>query len=342
MLAAGLSVASTAAAAPPADATVLLTWVVPPAHECLDVAKVQSTVEARLGRAVFLPAPDSLHVDARFLYRGSSPSVELEISSWDGKRLGARSLTSPGCAELAASLPVVIAVLIESRYDEASAPSSEASPATEPESPVIAPFPPPAVVAALSPLSPPPDAPVTPAPAAPPPERRNETSLGAMLGLSSGGQLGAQVEAGLDASVSLVFPLELAMWLGGRLPASTLGDPSMTLWSLAASVGACGAAPLGSGIKGGLCAGGGARLLHASGDGFPLPESDLSVVPEVRLEARLELALSGPFQARLAGGGTLPLVRPSYGYVDDSGDREELFQPGFCGFAHAGLAVVWR
>ncbi len=295
-------------------------WTVPPPGGCVDTRAVEQMIESRLGRKVFASSPDAVLIRARFAPVAGRETVELEVISPSGQHLGERTLSASSCEELGASLPVVIAVLLDLEWESAPNDRRPAAPAAPPEPPKTAPPPPSSSDRA----------------------NRRVITLAALVEGVVGLEPGVAGGIGLEGSVSVLGPLELAAWADVLLPSSTSGSPSLMLqsWSVGAST--CASAALSGNVDVGACAGGGALLLRARGRGFDQMAPDDRWVPEVRLLGRLGYLLLAPLSARLDAGAIVPFERPRYGFNDEMGHRVELYRPSWGWVGRLGLSVIWR
>ncbi len=103
---------------------------------CLDRASIVGGVEARLGRSVFVDEGADFHVEGRMTGAEGDASVELELVDRSGNSLGVRRLASSApCTELAASVALVLAVILDMREEHATTIRVAATPAPPRESP---------------------------------------------------------------------------------------------------------------------------------------------------------------------------------------------------------------
>jgi hypothetical protein len=280
-------------AAPPepgtlrADPFVQLSFAGAP--ECLDLESVQSDVEQRLERRVFLEkgATYVLSVSQSSEFIGLQITLENQLT---GELVGSRELRSDSqdCSDYRALLPMVVTVLLEpyvrEREGRASAPAAQ-----EPPEPVSEP-------------------PEEPPPPLVPPDFRCGLSAGIVAGFAPG----PTALARQACTLRLPPKYDVDLSLGYRLPgSSSRTDPGFALQSISLRLAVCRAN--GSRLRLGVCLAVALEGALASISTRGTEERyDFRVLPEVGLFGRLDYEFSTLGYFRCDAGLLVPLVRPVY------------------------------
>lgn len=273
--------------AAPHDPFVQLSFTGTPA--CLDLASVQSDVEERLERRVFLErgATYVLSVSQSSQFPGLHVALENQLT---GELVGSRELRSEShdCAEYQALLPMVVTVLLEPYVRDRDV---RAAITTEDESPKPV---------SVSPEEPPP--PVIP------PDFRCGLSGGIAVGFAPG----PTAVARQACTLRLPPKYDVDLSLGYRLPgSSTRTDPAFALQSISLRLAVCRAS--GSRLRIGACLAAALEgsIASVSSRGTEEPY-EFRVLPEVGLFGRLDYEFSNLGFFRWDAGLFVPLARPAY------------------------------
>lgn len=312
-----------------------LGWVrLPGAESCPSAQALARTIEARIGRAVFVsPSQAELFIEARVERTRTGLAAHMQATRADGRRLGSRELSSAktDCSELADELVLVIALTID--------PDAELRPKDAPEP---APLPPPPRAECPSP-APAPRLEVkrvplpVPVPGASEPRRwTGEARLGisATVGLLPG------ITPGLVAAGSVWIPGFVPVELSGsawpeREVDVSGGGARFTL--LTAELALCPASALG-GLQAHFCGGIAAGSMRARAFGFDQSGEQAQALVMVTAKLRMSLPLGRlPFVS--AGIGLeSPVVRPRFYYTEASGSERDLHRvPPVGGSAEVGF-----
>ena len=295
-----------------AEVLAHITWVVSPPSECLDPHAVEQTIESRLGRRVFGSAPQAVSIVARFVDRQTRKAVQLEVRSPSGENLGERELATANCEELAASLPVVIAVLLDLDLP--------AVPATTP--------------------------PTAPAPPPKPPARERPRAadfalrlrVTPMLQASLSQQLPVTLGGALQLSAAWSGPFEILAWGDGLFKSATQGSPAAVVQSGSLGLAFCAAGSLSAAVSVGGCLGGGAQQLYVRGRGFEMDMHDARWLAVGRALARAEYHLVRWLSVRLESGVSVPWQRHRYVF----GTTTLVYRPSLAWLSQIGLCAAWQ
>lgn len=301
---------------PAAPLPITLTWKAP--EGCASDAEVLGRVAALLSPGASDPAR-ALSVDASVVASADGFALSMTITSHDDKR-AVRKLSGATCDTVRDAAALVIALAFDPSRVRLGEPTPE--PAPPPDPPVKPPDPQPPQRTPDPPRAAPP--PAVPAPAPPPrPARKSPAQLGAGLdfvldvgalpGLTPGltAELALAIDAWRIAPFFLVFPSSRATFqdagagdveegavfslLGGGLrgcrnvlpfsarETTEAGDPTLL---------GCVAVELGE--------------MRADGFGVSRPNETASLWAAGELEARFELAITGPLALRLGAGLVVP------------------------------------
>jgi hypothetical protein len=287
---------------------------------CPDVPELARAVEVRLGRPLGAAGAEDADLLVTIRRVDSGFSVDIDLSRRGGEALGTRRIqsTDATCRTLAASLPLVVAMIVDLREREAHVDLPTAQPA--PTERIAE------------------DATVAPA------EPR-----------SPGGLVGSlDVGAGLDVgwlpapSVTLEFagrlgprgePVSFSL-RGGLLSPNRSGDTrTVDIVGARLAAGACARATL-EGVGLGGCAALEAGWLRVIGTGFDVSlTTDAPHVAALAL-AELALPLAGPLEARIEVGASVPIVGQRI--VSLSGGEEQMLHTSYPVTLRAGVAVGLR
>lgn len=282
-----------ARAEPAREVAVALAWR--SGDGCLDTAGLYSAVRSRRR-----PAPPAVRADAILSGRAEARpaggwQVELVVADRRGAVLGRRSLAvaEAGCEPLRQHVALVVAMLIDSSVVERAV-ESRAGP--------------------------------------PPPVRRQAAPWrgdAAAAIVAEAGRLPGAVP-GLGLAVGLRSPGGWRTELGligfaGASAGDGAGDTSLR-WAAAALTGcAPGLRPDGWQLT--ACAGLEAGVMFAEGSGFARNQRDREPLVDGLARARLERRLVGPSFVALGLSGRLAVLRPRFGYEDEAGAFQPLYQP---------------
>jgi hypothetical protein len=322
-----LLTAPSAAHAEGAKRTSSLAWVrLEGAESCIAAPALAQSVEARLGRKVFVSASDAdITVEGTI---GRAPKAgfraQLRVTAKDGTILGSRDVETraASCDAIDEKLSLIVSVLID----------PDASMAPE-ETPPPAPAPPQAVIERERIVV------VHDEPHAPPPPWRFELSVGVM------GTVGLQPDIGLAfaPSVLLTPPRFWGIRAGGGIAATTStdakggasADASLAHGTLAL----CPLATRGGRVEALACAGALVGALRARGIGFDTTTTTSSLVAGPFAMGRASLKIVGPLVTSLGLNLVVPIAHAEIGYLTASGENA-LFRTSAIGaMAELGIGV---
>jgi len=265
-------------------------------------------VEARLGRAVFVPTPKAERiVEARIAPNGSGFGAVLSVADQRGKLLGQRELstTSTDCRSLDRSLVLVLALLIDAEAIP-QAPPRPLSPAAE-TPPVVGEVNPPGGASASALVF------------------ATDVLGGFVLGRLPGAAPGAMISVELGGATGLRARLSGELFLGNA--ATDRG--AKTRFIMAGGLAGLGwVQPLGQGF---------AFSGFLSAELADLIAEPVDLLSPINAQAMfLALELSGglsyqpaaiPLRFRVGLALGVPLLRSSFTYLDATGRDRALFQP---------------
>lgn len=299
------------------DVTVSLEWS--STEGCLDTESLRTSVSARTRRK---PVAAGEGADAVIVGRAEpGPKggwwVELRVTDRAGAELGRRTLeiAEGGCAPLRDHVAVITAMLVDSSVVEQAAQTA----------PVV---PPP-------PRPPPP----RPPPRVPSPPWRGTAAVfaagevGRLPDVKAGGGLTIGRGFGAIARVDLTVT---------RFAAATArsddGGRTVLRWT-ATALDLCTAWRAGRLLLTD-CAGLEAGLVSARGSGFADNSQNVELLVDGRLVIQVDLDLVGPVFLRAGVVGRAALVRPRFGFEDETGVFQPLYQPSFfAATGHLGLGA---
>jgi hypothetical protein len=277
------------------EVAVALRWH--PADGCLDTAGLYQLVHPRR-RPVGSPDEADAVVSGRARVSAAGGwEVELVVADRRGAILGRRSLevAGGGCAALREHVAVVVAMLVDSSVVERAA---------------------------------------SPAPPAPPPVRRDRSWQGdagiglvGEIGRLPGREWGARATFGLTSRDGWRGALELLAfagssahdeigettirWLGGALAGCRRG-PGRRAWPW---------------LRRMVCVGVEGGVMRAEGSGFARNQRDQTLLIDLLVDARAEVPLVGPTFLALPLTARGALLRPRFGYEDETGTFTQLYAP---------------
>jgi hypothetical protein len=319
------ALASSAASANEERAQANLTWKgSADAAECLEAAALERAVEARLGRAVFVPLRNAdLRISVALGREPSGPwSAEIDLEDSNGHRLGHRQLVIPArrCSALDDSLALAIALMVDVTRESIAPP--EASPRPPPPKTTIR-LPEPPVVAEPSPW------------------RfawflQGRASLGRMPGWGRGlsllTEIGPRDGWALGLGLTAWDTAQSSEQQGGkfRLQSAEL-DLCTTPWQA-------------SHVELGGCVGQEVSLLRAEAFGFDVNEpTQTSLVYDVTLAVRATWWFTAATGLRFGLGAAIPVMQDEFhGTLADGSTVGRLSRPPVVGLAHLGLGIRWE
>jgi hypothetical protein len=334
LLAATLSVAEGAWAAPPRTAS--LSWVrLPGADACVSTQDLAKDVEKLLGRRVFVSASQGdVSVEGRIEHKPKGGfRATISVRDAKGVELGTREIEgAKECSTMRDELAIVIAVMID--------PDAMSRPPEPPPPPWVPPAPPPPPAVTVTPSQPAP-APLPAQPAGPRQEPANawhlETgaSVAAEVGLLPHATLGVRVDALLTPPGFIPLEAYGEIWpydttqSGASNGAFTLAWGGGGLCPLAYSRGRFLAYGCASGIAG---------VVFSQGqNGGPNgPQALLAGA----LETRVAYRIGGPFAVRLGLAAEVPILRPYRDSTTAGSGAPDYFRTTVVtGTADAGLGL---
>ncbi|MBS2015911.1 MAG: hypothetical protein JST00_23690 [Deltaproteobacteria bacterium] len=299
------------------------------AEACIATSALAQSVEARLGRKVFVSASDAdITIEGTI---GRAPKgapgfrAQLRVTAKDGSVLGTRDVEtrSSSCDAIDEKLSLVVSVLVD--------PDAAGAPPPEPPPP-----PPPTIIERERVI-------VVHDAREPPPKPREPWRFELTLALM--GTVGLQPDVGVAFAPSVVLtpPGFWGIRAGGGLAASTsaraeegaTADASFAHGSLAL----CPFASRGGRLEALACAGAVVGALRARGIGFDTSATTSSVVAGPVVTGRVSVALLGPLVASLALELVVPIAHAEIGYRTAAGGNA-LFRTAPVGaMAELGLGV---
>ena len=322
-----LLMGSAAANAEGGKRTSSLAWVrLEGAESCIAAPALAQSVEARLGRKVFVSASDAdITVEGTI---GRAPKAgfraQLRVTAKDGTILGSRDVETraASCDAIDEKLSLIVSVLID----------PDASLAPE-ETPLPAPAAAPAVIERERVVV------VHDLPRAPEQPWRFELTLGVM------GAVGLQPDIGLAFAPSVILtpPHFWGVRAGGGIAAATSteakggarADASLAHGSLAL----CPLATRGGRVEALACAGALVGALRARGIGFDTTTTTSSLVAGPLVMGRASVRLVGPLAASFALNLVVPVAHAEIGYRTASGENALFRTSAVAAMAELGIGV---
>lgn len=311
--------------------TSSLAWVrLEGAESCIAAPALAQSVEARLGRKVFVSASDAdITVEGTI---GRAPKAgfraQLRVTANDGTILGSRDVETRAatCDAIDEKLSLIISVLID---PDASLGAEAPPPAPPPPPPAL-----PTVVERErvvvvhdEPL------------AGPPPPWRFELTLAAMA------SVGMQPDIGIAFAPSIIIdpPRFWAIRAGGGIATTTStgatagasADASLAHGSLAL----CPLATRGGRVEALACGGALVGALRARGIGFDTTSTTSSLVAGPLVVARASLKIAGPLVASIALDLVVPIAHAEIGYRTPSGEHALFRTAAVAAMAELGIGV---
>lgn len=284
-----------------APRTSSLGWArLPGAERCIDARGLARAVERRLGRSVFVPpASADLGIEAHVEVAAPPATYRavVHLLDGDGAVVGTREIEGhdPGCADLAGSVELALALMID---PEATWAAPEPAPAASS----------PSTTATVAPIvTPTRSAPRDEGPSTPPPADDGTSpptfhatagpvlSAGYVPGLSSGAQLRARLDPEGLPAVSIGGVLVPPATTGGATFMLAYGSVAVCPWTGSIGVGALAA-----------CLGVGSGVLHTDHGDRAHP------IVHPAVEVTLSRRLVGPLVASVDLGVGAPLARPTF------------------------------
>jgi hypothetical protein len=279
-----------AAAGTGQEVSVALLWQ--SADGCFDTGSLYAAVRSRR-RPVESAAEADAVISGHARRDAAGWQVELVVADRGGTVLGHRSLVvaGQGCEALREHVALVVAMLIDSSVVERAAP---------------------------------------PPPAAIPPRReprwRGDAGLGVLaeLGRLPGEETGIGATFGLTERES--WRGEVALFVSAEASAhDEVGETSIRWFG--GSLAGCRQLVRRRPWQEFACAGFEAGLMRAQGAGFARNQRDRQLLVDLVVKTRTELGLVGPTFLALALTGRLALLRPRFGYEDETGTFTPLYEP---------------
>lgn len=310
-----------AAGDPPAPRLASLAWVrAPGAESCIGPVALSQAVAQKLGRdAIAAPSRSSLAIEGHIERVDGAWRATLAVVTEAGEVQGLRELRSeaPDCRALDEAIALVMALLIEP--GAALGPAHGAPPPPAPATPRPAPAAPPAA----------PSPPVVTTPSVPPPPVepwRIESAVGLVVGV---GLLPGEAATGVRGDVRITPPGWPAIEIGGAYWPSRPGGTGTVGANFSLGWGSLSLCPTllegdGNGLR--ICFGSvlGALVADTTGLSPPAHKDQLVFYPDLAL--RYQRLLVGPLTVSAGAGVLIPTERPTFYYLDTSGQRQNVFQ----------------
>ena len=276
------------------EVSVALAWR--SGEGCLDTAGLYAAVRSQRRPVASLSRADAIISGRAEVRPGGGWRVELVVADRRGAVLGRRSLeiAGEGCPPLVEHVALVVAMLVDSSVVERAAP---------------APAPPPGPIA----------------PREEPGWRGDAAAwLAAEAGRLPGAVPGLGVGVGLRSPGGWRLELELAAFAEATAGDGT-GETSLR-W-VAAALAACAPGLRPGGWQLTACAGLEIGAVGAEGAGFTRNRRDRQLLIDGLGRLRVERRLAGPAFLVLGVTGRLAVLRPRFGYEDEAGRFQPLYQP---------------